>query len=142
MKFLVITVLGEETLVGAAFHDLSVVEHTDLIGILDRTQTVGDGHRGTRLHQTLQGILYQALALGVEGRGGFVEDEDRRILQDGTGDADALALSARESSATIADVRIEALFRLHDEVVGIGNLRCLLDLLLMPSISTSPSCTS
>ena len=94
MKFLIVAILGEETLVGAALYDLSVVEHTDLIGILDRTQTVGDGHGGTGLHQTLQGILYQALALGVEGRGGFVEDEDRGILQDGTGDADALTLSA------------------------------------------------
>ena len=55
---------------------------------------MGDGHGGTGLHQSLQGILYQALALGVEGRGGFVEDEDRGILQDGTGDADALTLSA------------------------------------------------
>ena len=101
MQFFVVAVLGEQSLVGAAFYDASVMDHTDLIGILDRTQTVGDGYGGTRLHQTLQSILYQTLALGVESRGGFVEDEDGRILQDGTGDADTLTLTARESSSSI-----------------------------------------
>ena len=94
MQLPIIAVLSEQTLVGAAFYNLSVVEHTDLIGILDRTQTVGDGYGGTRLHQTLQSILYQTLALRIEGGGGFIEDEDRGILQDGTGDGDTLALTA------------------------------------------------
>ena len=99
MQLPIIAVLSEQTLVGAAFHNLSVVEHTDLIGILDRTQTVGDGHGGTCLHQTLQSILYQTLAFGVESRGSFIEDEDRGILQDGTGDGDTLALTTREPFA-------------------------------------------
>ena len=91
---------------------------------------MGDGYGGARLHQTFQGILHQSLALGVECRGGLVENQDGRVLQDGTGDAYSLALTARESSAAIADVRIKALLRLHDEVVGIGYLGGLLDLLL------------
>ena len=74
--------------------------------------------------------MHQSLAFRIEGRGGLVEDEDRRILQDGTGDADTLALTTRESSATIADVRIESVFALRNEVVGVGYLRGLLYLLL------------
>ena len=34
------------------------------------------------------------LALGVEGAGGFVEQQDRRVFQEGAGDGDALALTA------------------------------------------------
>ena len=107
---------------GAPFYDAPFMEHTDLVCVLDGTQAVGDGYRRTGLHQTFESILYQSLALRVEGRGGFVEDEDGRVLQDGTGNADALALSAAEASAAVADVRVEALLRCHDEVVGIGNL--------------------
>ena len=93
MQFFVVAVLGEQPLVGAAFYDAPVMDHTDLIGILDRTQTVGDGYSGTCLHQTFEGILYQSLTFCIEGGGGFVEDKDRGIFQDGTSDGDTLALT-------------------------------------------------
>ena len=67
MQFFVITILDEQTLMGATLDNLPLVEHTDLIGILDSRQTVGDGYGGARLHQSLQGILYQSLTLCVEG---------------------------------------------------------------------------
>ena len=37
------------------------------IGMLDGTQSVSHSHGGTGFHQFLQGILNQALALGIEG---------------------------------------------------------------------------
>jgi hypothetical protein len=40
--------------------------------------------------------LDQALGLGVERGGGLVEDQDRRVLQQRTGDGEALALAAGE----------------------------------------------
>ena len=86
----------------------------------------GDG--GAALHQSLQGLLHQTLALGVEGRGGLVEDEDGRVLEDGTGDADALALTAGEATTTVANHGVVAVLALHDEVVGIGYLSGLDDL--------------
>ncbi len=54
-------------------------------------------------HQPVEGGLDLALALGVEGRGGLVEEQDRRVLQDGARDRDALALAARERHAALAD---------------------------------------
>ena len=90
---------------------------------------MGDGHGGTRLHQPLKGILHQSLALGVECRGGLVENQDGRVLQDGTGNAHPLALTTAEPSSAVADIGVVAVFRLHDELVGIGYTGSLLDLL-------------
>ena len=92
VKFLVIAVGGEQLVVSTPFHDASFMEHADLIGIADGGETVGDGHGGAGLHQPFKSILHQTLALGVECRGGLVEDEDGWVLQDGTGDGDALAM--------------------------------------------------
>ena len=58
-----------------------------------------------RLEQLL---LDRELDLAVERRGGLVEHQDRRVLQDHARDRDALALAARELDAALADVRLVA----------------------------------
>ena len=55
------------------------------------------------------------LAFGVERRGGFVEQQQRRVAQDGAGDGDALALAARERDAAFADLGVETLRQRGDE---------------------------
>jgi hypothetical protein len=46
------------------------------------------------LHGRVQRGLHHALALGVQRAGGFVQQQQRRVLQHGAGDGDALALPA------------------------------------------------
>jgi hypothetical protein len=62
-----------------------------------------------RCHQVLQGILHQALALGVEGAGGLVQQQQRRVAQDGAGHGDALALAAGQAHAALAEEGVVAL---------------------------------
>ena len=45
-------------------------------------------------HHLLQRLLELDLRAGVESRGGLVENEDRRILEQRAGDGQALALSS------------------------------------------------
>ena len=104
----------------ASFYDASLVEHAYLVGVLDCRQSVGYGNGGARAHESLKSVLNESFALGVECRCSLVENEYGRILEYGAGYADALSLSARESSAPVADVGVVSLFRLHDEVVGVG----------------------
>ena len=80
MQFLVVSIAGEEFFVGAALNDLSLVENADFVAVLDSREAVGDGYCGARLHQSLQRILHKSLALGVECRCCFVENENRRVL--------------------------------------------------------------
>ncbi len=60
--------------------------------------------------------LDQPFALGVEVAGGFVEDEDSRVGQNGPGDGDPLPLSAAEFDAPFADDRVIAVRQLLDEL--------------------------
>ena len=60
------------------------------------------------LHQADQLLLDGGLDLAVERRGGFVEHEDRRVLQDHAGERHALALSPGELDAAFAGVSLVA----------------------------------
>ena len=120
----------------ASFYDSAFVDDTDFIGILDGRETMGDGDRRTRLHQPLQSILYESFTLRVQGRGGFVENQDWRILQNGTGDAYTLTLSTRKSATAIADVCIKFSLRGHDKVVGVGDTGSLFNLVVSGIIDT------
>ena len=51
----------------------------------------------------VQGRLNDRLALGVQGRGGFVEEQNLRVSNEGPRDGDALLLSAGQLSAAFAD---------------------------------------
>ena len=57
-----------------------------------------------------------------ERRGRFVQEDDRRVLEKGAGDGDALALPPGQLHAVLATRRIVAALEAHDEVVGIGRL--------------------
>jgi len=68
---------------------------------------VGHDERRAPLHEQLQGSLDAALRLGVEGRGGLVEDQDGGVLEEGARDRDPLALTAGQTCAALADARGE-----------------------------------
>ena len=91
--------------------------HDDAIGALHRRQAVGDDERRAVLHRRLQRGLHHALAFRVERARGLVEQQQRRVLQDRAGDADALALAARQAHAALAEEGPVALGQRADEVV-------------------------
>ena len=74
----------------------------------DGEKAVGDDETGAAFHETFQCFIGGPLALGVEGGGGFVEQEDAGIGQNGAGDGDALALAAGQLGAARADDGCEA----------------------------------
>jgi len=71
--------------------------------------------------------LHGGLALGVERAGGFVEQQDARIAQQGAGERDTLPLAAGEAAATGSDGRVETLRQGVDEIGG-GGMGGALDL--------------
>ena len=66
---------------------------------------------------------------GVEVGGGFVEDENARLLEQRTGDGDALFLAARKPGTALADLGLIAVGQGFDGVVDFGPLAGLHDLL-------------
>lgn len=70
----VLASFGHKLLVGAALHYAPLVHDADEVCAGYGAESVGYHYGGAPLHKPLQGFLHQALALGVEGGGGFVQD--------------------------------------------------------------------
>ena len=113
----------DQFVVAAAFHDPAVVENEDAVGMADGGETVGDDQAGAAVHEPFERFVDEALALGIEGGGGLVEQENARIGEDGAGDGDALALAAGELGAARADEGFVTLRQGGDEVVGVRLFR-------------------
>src|SRR5580704_3604997 len=107
----------------AALANLPFFQHEDFIGSADCCQTMRDDEGGAADHQIGESFLYVHFRFGIEFRSGFVEDEDRRVLQDGAGNRDALALSAAEPGAPFADHSIVTLGQVSDEIGGESGAR-------------------
>ena len=105
---------------GCRLDDAAVVHHHDAVAHLHRGQAMGDDDGGAVLHQPLERVLHHALALGVERRGGLVEQQQRGLAQQGAGDRDALALAAGEPDAALAQRGGEAFGQAVEEFGGMG----------------------
>ena len=95
--------------VAAGLDDPAAVDDVDAVGAAHGRQAVGDQERRAAGHQPLQRLLHLRLALGVERAGRLVEQQDRRVLQEGAGDGDPLALAAGQPRAGLADQGVVAL---------------------------------
>ena len=112
----------------AALDDHAVVEHENLVGVDDGRQPMRDDQRGAIARHAVELVLDVPLGVAVERRGRLVEQQDRRALQNGAGNGDALLLAARQFQAALADFGLVALGRAPDEAVDLRLARRLLDL--------------
>ena len=81
--------------------------------------------RGAVLRHLVERVLDLLLGVAVERARGLVEDQDRRPLEDGAGDGDALLLAAGELEAALAHHGAVALGQLGDEAVDLRHARGL-----------------
>ena len=88
-----------------------MVEHDDLVGGDNGREPMRDHERGAVLRHALERVLNVLLGVAVERRGRLVEQQDRRRLQDGARDRDALLLAAGKFQAALADLGVVALRR-------------------------------
>ena len=54
---------------------------------------MGDYEAGSAFHEVIHGFLDLDFGSGVYGAGGFIEDQDLRVSQDGSGDREELFLT-------------------------------------------------
>src|SRR5437879_13783523 len=90
---------------------------------------MGDANRGASLHQVLERCLNGALRFRSQGTGGFVQDQDRRVLQEGPGNSQPLSLTSGQQYSFFPDYGAEPIFLFHDKIIGKGVLGRLNDLL-------------
>src|SRR6266481_7001985 len=109
----------------AAFQD------ENFIGPADLRQAMGNQQRGAALQDAVNGLLDFVFSGAVDSAGRVIEHQDVRVGQQGAGDGDALALTARKRDATFANQGSVAVFEAFDEAAGLGITCGLLDGLLV-----------
>src|SRR5262249_56614885 len=78
------------------------------IAAFEHAEPVGDHEGRAALHEASHRVDDTRLRLDVHGAGRFVEHQYGRVLEEGAGARDTLALAARETHASFPDLRIIA----------------------------------
>ena len=118
----------EKAFMGSSLDEAPGIEHCYQLRVAHRRQPMGDDDGGAIAHQLDQRVPHLPLADRVEMRGRLVEDQYRRVLEEGARDRDALALSAGELDAALADTGLEPLGQSGDEVAECRAFEGLRDL--------------
>src|SRR5690606_30150413 len=113
--------------VGAAGGDAAAFEEDDLVGQGDGGAAVGDDEHAGGLGGALEPGEDLRFDLGVDGAGGVVEDEQAGVAGEGAGEGDPLALAAGEAGAALAELGVQAVLEVADELVGPGGGQSLPD---------------
>ena len=109
---------SHQLVMGALLNDLTVIDNKNLVGMAHSFQPVSNHNDRLIVGQFCNGLHQLLLVLRVHVGGGFVQNDDRRILHDGPGNGDALALAAGKRAACLADDGVKALRQCHDKVVA------------------------
>src|SRR5690348_8642689 len=102
----------EELRVRAELGEPPALEHGDAVGTLDGREPMRDDDRRAAAHQRIERRLHLALGFRIERRGGLIQYQDRRVLEQRPRDGKALTLAAGEAQAVFADERVETIGRL------------------------------
>ena len=94
---------GVAARVGVFIARRALIHDHDALQPLDGGEPVRDDDGGAARHQIGEAALDQSFVLGVERACRLVEQKQRRVAQDRARDGDALALSAGQRRAALAD---------------------------------------
>ena len=114
----------------ATLENPTALENEDLVGVVDGGKPVGDDKARAVFHEVVERLLDQALGGGVHARGRLVENQDRRVFQEGAGDREALLLADAEFHPALAELRVETLGETPDEILGVRSAEGLPHFLL------------
>lgn len=120
---------GHQLFVVAALHNASVLDEQYRVSIADGAQTVCNDNGGMFFYVGHQRFLEEVLRFVVQSGCGLVQNEHLRVAQQGAGNAEPLALATGKPHPTVTDDSLIALLHFRYELMGLGNLRCRIDLL-------------
>ena len=79
-------------------------------------QAVRDDDRGAPGEKPIQGVANHHFGFSIDAGGGFVEDQEARIMRQGAGETHQLALADGKSGATLGNQSVQALGQAIEEV--------------------------
>jgi len=118
--FVIAALLLEQLVMRALFGNDTVPHEVYAIAVLDCTETMCDRNSGPSARCFVQCLLHNPLGLRIEGRSGFIQQQDLRISNESSGDCDALFLPSGKRGTLVADLGVKAIGKGKDEVQDIG----------------------
>jgi hypothetical protein len=135
--------------VRTALDDAASIENDDRVGVGNGREAVRDNQGRPALAQAREGLLDDQLRIGIERAGGFVENQDARVLENRAGDRQPLTFPSRKPVAALPDDRVVAAGERSDDLVNLRLPRGSFDFRAgvtsfksIPSIVTTPSAGS
>ena len=105
---------------GAPLGDLPLIQYENLVGTLHCFESVCNHNDSLTLGEFSNCLLQKRLIFGVYVGGGFVEDNNRSVLQQGPSNGDTLFFTAGNGGAALANHRIIPIGKGTDKVVAAG----------------------
>ena len=107
-----------------------LAQHDDVIRPANLRQAVRDQQRRSPFRRRPDRLLDFVLGGAVDGAGAVVQDQDRRVGDEGARQRQTLTLPAAQRDAALPDDRLVAFGEAQDELVRLRLLRRLLDFFL------------
>ena len=85
---------GQEFLVVSDFLNPTSIEYDDLVRIHDGGEAVGNCDSGSASHEVVESSLDLHLGFGIQGAGGFVQNQNLGIAKDDSSQGDPLDLAS------------------------------------------------
>ena len=94
----------QKVLVGPFFDDPPLIQHNNPVHAGDGRKTVRNGENGLSLHQGAQAVLNRCFHLTIQGAGRLIQNEHRRVLQNGACQCNPLTLTAGKFHTAFAEM--------------------------------------
>ena len=122
IQLIILSLLGEQLIVVAALDDLTLLQYQNSLCIPDGGKAVGDDKDRAARHQTVHTLFDQFFRAGINGTGGFIQDQHRRIGHRGAGNGQELTLALGKASAVVRDPCVIPIGQMADKGIGVGKL--------------------
>ena len=114
-------------------YNSSLLHYNDFIRVFDGWKSVSDNKGGNTskfFSHLVNSFLYLGLIDFVESTGGFVEDEDLGLFDEGASEGNTLLLAAWELTTALSDFLVNTIRVLADKAPGVSLLQGLNDLII------------
>ena len=122
IQLIIPALLSKQLLMGTTLDNTSLLQDHDTVTVAYCGKSVGDHEGCPAFHQLIHTILYQFFGTGINGTGGFVQDQDRRICNSCTGDGEKLSLALAQVCTVSTEKGVITLWKPADKTVSV----CLL----------------
>jgi hypothetical protein len=113
-----------------ALDDAPIVHHEDDVGLSHGGEPMRDDQRCPSVKCGGERLLHRRLALGVQVRGGLIEDHDARALEQEPSDRQTLLLTTRKAIPAIAHHGAETRGQAVNEIEDASIPQCAADLVV------------